>query len=145
MAKRPRAIWIATTIVLAIGAGIVSAGVVGGLLAVPIIAFGNTAVRYLLGHPVVHGTERSGDPPSAELYGGAEPDEPQWDRRDVHAAIPGVPPEQRHVGDAGEVRQESPQTSTPTAGIADGQAAQDDSDASPHQPPDRDEAGGDDR
>lgn len=71
-------------VVLAIGAGIVSAGIVGGLLAVPIIAFGNTAVRYLLGHPVVHDARMAtpGGLGSAEVYP-AEPDEPHWDRRNL--------------------------------------------------------------
>ena len=69
-------------VVLAIAAGIVSAGIVGGLLAVPLIAFGNTAIRYLRGHPRQHSPESeaavaSGDDP--RLYA-AEPDEPLWDK-----------------------------------------------------------------
>ncbi|GAA3704486.1 AI-2E family transporter [Gordonia hankookensis] len=65
-------------VVLAIAAGIVSAGIVGGLLAVPLIAFGNTAVRHLAGSSV-RARERI-DGATGPLYT-AEPDEPKWDRR----------------------------------------------------------------
>ncbi|MFC7530248.1 AI-2E family transporter [Actinoplanes sp. GCM10030250] len=38
-------------VILAIAAGIVLAGIVGGLIAVPLLAVANTAIRYLLDHP----------------------------------------------------------------------------------------------
>lgn len=60
-------------VVLAIAAGIVTAGIVGGLLAVPIIAFGNTAVRHL------SGSARRRADRDDKMYS-AQPDEPKWDR-----------------------------------------------------------------
>ncbi len=38
-------------VILAITTGVVTAGIVGGLVAVPLLAVGNTAVRYLAAHP----------------------------------------------------------------------------------------------
>jgi predicted PurR-regulated permease PerM len=38
-------------VILAITTGVVTAGIVGGLVAVPLLAVGNTAVRYLAEHP----------------------------------------------------------------------------------------------
>jgi predicted PurR-regulated permease PerM len=38
-------------VILAIATGVVTAGIVGGLVAVPLLAVGNTAVRYLAAHP----------------------------------------------------------------------------------------------
>lgn len=78
-------------VVLGIAAGIVSAGVIGGLLAVPIIAFLNTAIRSLCASSEVAGgaddppagrddAEAGGDEArSADRLFGAEPDEPMWD------------------------------------------------------------------
>ncbi|GAA3024636.1 AI-2E family transporter [Gordonia defluvii] len=70
-------------VVLAIAGGIVLAGIVGGLLAVPLIAFLNTAIRELNVWPGELATGVDGD--GAELVGGvelvAEPDSPTWDTR----------------------------------------------------------------
>ncbi|WP_245549753.1 AI-2E family transporter [Gordonia effusa] len=89
-------------VVLAIAAGLVSAGIVGGLLAVPIIAFLNTAIRSLYADSRSDGGSDGKDPDadpagssgeksekkSNEVTGKslsdkrmyvAEPDEPQWD------------------------------------------------------------------
>ena len=38
-------------VILAIATGVVAAGVVGGLVAVPVLAVANTAIRYLVEHP----------------------------------------------------------------------------------------------
>ena len=38
-------------VILAITTGVVVAGIVGGLVAVPLLAVGNTAVRYIVAHP----------------------------------------------------------------------------------------------
>ena len=67
-------------VILAIAAGIVGAGIIGGLFAVPIIAFANTAVRYLAGHRNLPISSGEGS------YHYAEPDEPHWDNRDLDAA-----------------------------------------------------------
>ncbi len=67
-------------VILAIAAGIVGAGIIGGLFAVPIIAFANTAVRYLAGHRNLPISSGEGS------YHYAEADEPHWDNRDLDAA-----------------------------------------------------------
>lgn len=84
-------------VVLGIAAGLVSAGIVGGLLAVPLIAFLNTAVRSLHATSGPERGESAGadarddggadeSPPAAHESLGdkrmyvAEPDEPRWDR-----------------------------------------------------------------
>jgi len=41
----------ALAVILAIATGAVAAGVVGGLVAVPVLAVANTAIRYLVEHP----------------------------------------------------------------------------------------------
>jgi len=41
----------ALAVILAIATGVVAAGVVGGLVAVPVLAVANTAIRYLVEHP----------------------------------------------------------------------------------------------
>lgn len=79
-------------VVLAIAAGLVTAGIVGGLLAVPIIAFLNTAVRTLVDKSKV----AEDDPELAEVAVAAgkddgrmyeaEPDRPKWDDLDAHGA-----------------------------------------------------------
>ena len=64
-------------VVLAITTGIVLAGIVGGLLAVPIVAVLNTAVRSLLsGDPEATFDAIEVDDPAVPLYP-AEPDEPE--------------------------------------------------------------------
>jgi predicted PurR-regulated permease PerM len=53
-------------VILAIATGIVTAGIVGGLVAVPLLAVGNTAIRYLAAHP-------TGEPTSDHTPPGTEP------------------------------------------------------------------------
>ncbi|GAA2590650.1 AI-2E family transporter [Dactylosporangium fulvum] len=53
-------------VILAITTGVVVAGIVGGLVAVPLLAVGNTAVRYLAHHP-------SGEPTPDREPPGTEP------------------------------------------------------------------------
>jgi predicted PurR-regulated permease PerM len=53
-------------VILAIAAGIVVAGIVGGLIAVPLLAVLNTAIRYLVRHP-------SGEPTADREPPGTEP------------------------------------------------------------------------
>uniref|UniRef100_UPI003D93A119 AI-2E family transporter n=1 Tax=Gordonia sp. B7-2 TaxID=3420932 RepID=UPI003D93A119 len=63
-------------VVLAIAAGIVSAGIIGGLLAVPLIAFLNTAVRHLAS---TRPSPDDGRLSSDDRMYVAEPDKPMWD------------------------------------------------------------------
>ncbi|MFW0783074.1 AI-2E family transporter [Gordonia sp. CPCC 206044] len=63
-------------VVLGIAAGIVAAGIIGGLLAVPMIAFANTAVRHLSGSADSARRRAS----AREGMYVAEPDAPRWDR-----------------------------------------------------------------
>lgn len=67
-------------VVIAIAAGLVAAGIVGGLLAVPLIAFCNTAFRHLAGTSGVAGTGRS-------LGYQATADPPVWDRLHLDEAV----------------------------------------------------------
>ncbi|GAC02660.1 hypothetical protein GONAM_57_00110 [Gordonia namibiensis NBRC 108229] len=72
-------------VVLGIAAGLVSAGIIGGLLAVPLIAFLNTAIRHLKG---TADAERD-----TEVHPGgyvAEPNEPMWDTADPDATAEAV-------------------------------------------------------
>lgn len=66
-------------VVLGIAAGIVAAGIIGGLLAVPLIAFGNTFVRHLSMLAKGHRERQSTRESDAGMFV-AEPDEPRWDR-----------------------------------------------------------------
>ncbi|MDY6808095.1 AI-2E family transporter [Gordonia sp. HNM0687] len=66
-------------VVLGIAAGIVSAGIIGGLLAVPLIAFLNTAIRHLNGSAA--SARRRAARADRPMYS-AEPDEPHWDLYD---------------------------------------------------------------
>ena len=61
-------------VILAIATGVVTAGIVGGLVAVPLLAVANTAVRYLASHP---GGEPTADhePPGTHPVG--EQNEPE--------------------------------------------------------------------
>jgi len=52
-------------VILAIATGVVAAGIVGGLVAVPLLAVGNTAVRYLVHHPTGEPTPED-EPPGTE-------------------------------------------------------------------------------
>ena len=94
-------------VVLAIAAGLITAGIVGGLLAVPVIAFLNTAVRTLVAKS--HLVES--DPDLAEfatVAGGehdrmyeATPDKPKWDELDPLRASGATPDsEQDHAGES---------------------------------------------
>jgi predicted PurR-regulated permease PerM len=78
-------------VILAIAGGIVVAGIVGGLIAVPLLAVLNTAIRYLVRHP-------SGEPTPDREPPGTEPSddeqaEQQQRAEDAHrAADPADPP-----------------------------------------------------
>ena len=69
-------------VVLGIAAGIVTAGIIGGLVAVPVIAFLNTAVRSILGSRPEPDADRST----------VSPDKPIWDSAE-HPGIDGRPDE----------------------------------------------------
>ncbi|MEH3156715.1 MAG: AI-2E family transporter [Gordonia paraffinivorans] len=69
-------------VVIGIATGIVTAGIIGGLVAVPVIAFLNTAVRSILG---------SRPDPDAD-HSTVSPDKPIWDSAD-HPGIDGRPDE----------------------------------------------------
>lgn len=56
-------------VILAITTGVVTAGIVGGLVAVPVLAVVNTAVRYLAAHP-------GGEPTHDHTAPGTEPTDP---------------------------------------------------------------------
>ncbi|MEU4163946.1 AI-2E family transporter [Actinoplanes sp. NPDC026670] len=78
-------------VILAIAAGIVVAGIVGGLIAVPLLAVLNTAIRYLAQHP-------NGEPTPNRVPPGTEPTDDeeaeQENRADAaqRAADPATPP-----------------------------------------------------
>ncbi|MFI5937506.1 AI-2E family transporter [Actinoplanes sp. NPDC051494] len=78
-------------VILAIAAGIVLAGIVGGLIAVPLLAVLNTAIRYLVSHP-------TGEPTPDRQAPGTEPaDDDEAEADDAHAearrsADPSNPP-----------------------------------------------------
>ena len=95
-------------VVTAIAAGIVTAGIVGGLLAVPIIAFLNTAVRTLVAksHLVDSDSELAEFASVAshehERMYKAMPDTPKWDDIDALDQTDRVPePEPDNAGDSG--------------------------------------------
>ncbi|MBE7160516.1 MAG: AI-2E family transporter [Williamsia herbipolensis] len=89
-------------VVVGIAAGIVTAGIIGGLVAVPVIAFLNTAVRSILG---------SRPDPDAD-HSTVSPDKPIWDSAD-HPGIDGRPDD-----DAADPDDESPDTDGPGDGGA---------------------------
>jgi predicted PurR-regulated permease PerM len=72
-------------VILAIAAGVVVAGIVGGLVAVPLLAVLNTALRYLFSHPdgeptptrTPPGTKRADDDAAADEAAAARHDEPE--------------------------------------------------------------------
>jgi predicted PurR-regulated permease PerM len=69
-------------VILAITTGVVAAGIVGGLVAVPLLAVGNTAVRYLVAHPDGEPTpdkEPPGTQPSEDSDGGPVASHPAAD------------------------------------------------------------------
>jgi predicted PurR-regulated permease PerM len=62
-------------VILAIATGVVTAGIVGGLVAVPLLAVANTAVRYLVEHPTgepTPGREPPGTRPADQAQAEAE-------------------------------------------------------------------------
>ncbi|GAB2577257.1 AI-2E family transporter [Paractinoplanes abujensis] len=64
-------------VILAIASGVVLAGIVGGLIAVPLLAVVNTAVRYLVHHPDGEPTPDR-EPPGTEVPDGdSTPEEPK--------------------------------------------------------------------
>ncbi|GID33445.1 AI-2E family transporter [Paractinoplanes brasiliensis] len=63
-------------VILAIASGVVLAGIVGGLIAVPLLAVLNTAVRYLVRHPGGEPTPDREPPGTEEPDGDSTPDEP---------------------------------------------------------------------
>lgn len=65
-------------VILAIATGIVTAGIVGGLVAVPLLAVANTAIRYLSAHP-------GGEPTPDHVPPGTEPTD-RDDRTAEHVA-----------------------------------------------------------
>jgi predicted PurR-regulated permease PerM len=78
-------------VILAIATGVVAAGIVGGLVAVPILAVANTAVRYLVGRPSVQPTSRTDPPPGTATTGaGDQTAEVRADAVPVHADPAGV-------------------------------------------------------
>jgi predicted PurR-regulated permease PerM len=72
-------------VILAIAAGVVLAGIVGGLIAVPLLAVLNTAVRYLFAHPDGAPTPDR-EPPGTEDPG--EDDEPSTAELNNDPAVP---------------------------------------------------------
>ncbi|MBJ7290812.1 AI-2E family transporter [Williamsia sp.] len=68
-------------VVLGIAAGIVSAGIIGGLLAVPLIAFLNTAVRSMYTQ-TAQAAEAGDDEVQVGIYA-AKADPPTWDSSDA--------------------------------------------------------------
>jgi len=59
-------------VILGIASGGVLAGIVGALLAVPVVATANTAIRYLAAHPA-DGSVPAEEPPDADASGGDRP------------------------------------------------------------------------
>jgi putative heme transporter len=57
-------------VILAIATGVVTAGIVGGVVAVPLLAVVNTAVRYLANHP-------GGEPTADHELPGTQPTDEQ--------------------------------------------------------------------
>jgi predicted PurR-regulated permease PerM len=65
-------------VILAIAAGVVVAGIVGGLIAVPLLAILNTAIRYLVHHP-------DGEPTPDRKPPGTEPTDDDEAKAEDHA------------------------------------------------------------
>ncbi|MCO8271583.1 AI-2E family transporter [Actinoplanes sp. TRM 88003] len=71
-------------VILSIATGVLVAGIVGGLVAVPLLAVVNTAVRYLVSHP-------GGEPtPDREPPGTERPDTPDTGTGEPEPALPPV-------------------------------------------------------
>nr|WP_245601611.1 AI-2E family transporter [Hamadaea tsunoensis] len=71
-------------VILAIATGVVTAGIIGGLVAVPLLAVANTAVRYLAAHP-------SGEPTADRPPPGTDPTDD--DQAKVEPATQDAPPD----------------------------------------------------
>jgi predicted PurR-regulated permease PerM len=85
-------------VILAIATGVVAAGIIGALVAVPLLAMGNTAVRYLAEHP-------RGEPAEDHEPPGTEPtDEDEREREQAEADSP--PPGEGSV--EGEIKGQQP-------------------------------------
>ncbi len=106
-------------VILAIATGVVTAGIVGGLVAVPLLAVANTAVRYLADHPAGEPTADREPPGTESTDPGRAADEQAADAAEADAAAdaaaeqpdPDAPPTghtslmpEPHPGHAGAVR-----------------------------------------
>ncbi|WP_433058774.1 AI-2E family transporter [Dactylosporangium sp. CS-033363] len=80
------------SVILAITTGVVAAGIVGGLVAVPLLAVGNTAIRYLAEHP-------DGEPTDNRAAPGTEPTDDD-ERREEDAEERAADPERERVENA---------------------------------------------
>jgi predicted PurR-regulated permease PerM len=74
-------------VILSIATGVVVAGIVGGLVAVPLLAVANTAVRYLASHP---GGEPTSDHEPPGTRPADEPSEPEHDEESSITAVQAV-------------------------------------------------------
>jgi len=88
-------------VIVALAAGVVLAGIVGALVAVPLVAVVNTAVRYLAAHP--HGEPvppDEPDPPGTEPTedGEAEAEKVRSDAAETSAAVPSTKLRRRNNG-----------------------------------------------
>jgi len=86
-------------VILAIATGVVVAGIVGGLVAVPLLAVGNTAVRYLAEHPDGEPTVAE-EPPGMQDTDGEPDDAEQEDGKEPH------PEREKDSAKAGSVEEE---------------------------------------
>ncbi|MEU7874838.1 AI-2E family transporter [Dactylosporangium sp. NPDC049140] len=77
-------------VILAITTGVVAAGIVGGLVAVPLLAVGNTAVRYLAEHPRGEPADEDG-PPGTESTDEDEQRREKAEENAEHASDPSDP------------------------------------------------------
>ena len=85
-------------VILSIATGVVVAGIVGGLVAVPLLAVLNTAIRYLSSHP---GGEPTPDREAPGTRPAEEPDDPAGDGPGEHPTT-SVPPAETSLSPNGE-------------------------------------------
>lgn len=78
-------------VILAIATGVVTAGIVGGLVAVPLLAVANTAIRYLADHPTGEPT-RDRTPPGTEPTDKADREAERAEETAAEQADPKEPP-----------------------------------------------------
>lgn len=90
-------------VVLAITAGVVLAGIAGGLLAVPFVAVLNTAIRSLLADTPeeIYQELHTGDP-HKPMFSAGEPDEPDPDRYQAKPPVPATSDAARSASGDGE-------------------------------------------